>query len=719
MVITQSVRVTSRTWRLPATAAHDSGVIVIRGNDITVDFDGATLEGTPPAGDPDLAAGVAIRVDGGTNVRIVNARIRGYKIGILARGTTNLTVDHVDASNNWTPRLFSVVEHESLVDWLSFHHNEAGEWLRFGAAFYLDGVRGGAVRASRAEQGMNALLMVRTNGVSVTDNDFSYNSGLGIGLYRSSGNTIARNRVDFDVRGYSHGFYHRGQDSAGILLFEQSSDNVIAFNSATHGGDGFFLWAGQSTMDTGDGGANDNWLAGNDFSWAPANGIEATFSRNFMVGNRLEGNDYGVWGGYSYSSLVTGNCFVRNRVGVAVEHGQDNRITGNTFAGDTTAISLWASSIVPSEWGYPKHHDTKSRDYVISGNDFVSSRVALRAVNTDGIAFRANRHRGVDSLVVLRDTSRFMDAGNFMASAPSGGGATTTPAGGACAGDVAMSAIDSVPAAIRARAGPPRRPAQPLARLDRSAIVVDEWGPFDWRSPKLWPVDSTRSVPLRLRVLGPAGRWRVIGRRGVTAVSRDSGATGDTVVVTPAADATDDWSVRLQFTGDTIRTPRGELLAPGTPYPFGYERFEPRQRWSVLFFTWADTTTAAPAAATRAIAGMPIMTRDDSRLDYLWYRPALHELPQAHWALSATSHVDLAPGRYTLRAISDDGVRVWVDGRLVIDRWTHHESTVDHAPLAPGPHDLRVEYFQDDGWAELRLDIVRGVERSTGSPGPH
>ena len=30
-----------------------------------------------------------------------------------------------------------VVEHESLVDWLSFHHNEKGEWLRFGAAIYL------------------------------------------------------------------------------------------------------------------------------------------------------------------------------------------------------------------------------------------------------------------------------------------------------------------------------------------------------------------------------------------------------------------------------------------------------------------------------------------------------------------------------------------------------------------------------------------------------
>src|SRR5687768_18079716 len=39
---------------------------------------------------------------------------------------------------------------------------------------------------------------------------------------------------------YTTLFRSRGQDSAGILCFEQSSDNLFAENSATHGGDGFF-----------------------------------------------------------------------------------------------------------------------------------------------------------------------------------------------------------------------------------------------------------------------------------------------------------------------------------------------------------------------------------------------------------------------------------------------------------------------------------------------
>ncbi len=70
MVITQSVRVVPKVYRL------SGAPIVVRGDNITVDFRGATVEGS--------SADTAIRVDGGSNVRIVNAHVRGYKVGILA-----------------------------------------------------------------------------------------------------------------------------------------------------------------------------------------------------------------------------------------------------------------------------------------------------------------------------------------------------------------------------------------------------------------------------------------------------------------------------------------------------------------------------------------------------------------------------------------------------------------------------------------------------------
>jgi hypothetical protein len=67
--------------------------------------------------------------------------------------------------------------------------------------------------------------------------------------------------------------------------------------------------------------------------------------------------------------------------------------------------------------------------------------------------------------------------------------------------------------------------------------------------------------------------------------------------------------------------------------------------------------------------------------------------------------VTLPAGEYTLRTISDDGVRVWVGDRLVIDGWTPHESAVDYASLAGGTHHLRVQHYRVGGWTELRVEI--------------
>src|SRR4051812_3845398 len=87
LVITKSGRVATRRYRIAAPTSLDSAAITIRGSNIVVDFAGATMDGAPAGADPDAGRGVAIRVDGGENVQILGARVRGYKVGILARGT--------------------------------------------------------------------------------------------------------------------------------------------------------------------------------------------------------------------------------------------------------------------------------------------------------------------------------------------------------------------------------------------------------------------------------------------------------------------------------------------------------------------------------------------------------------------------------------------------------------------------------------------------------
>ena len=694
MVITQSVRIAPGTYRIDAPASTDSAVITIRGDNITVDFGGASLEGSSPDADPDKASGVAIRIEGGRNVRILRASVRGYKVGILARGTQNLELFDNDISYNWKPRLYSGVEHESLMDWLSHHNNEKDEWLRFGAAVYLSDVKGGRIRGNRIVQGMEGIMLVRTDSMRIWNNVIQFNSGVGIALYRSSYNQIMHNHASYNVRGYSHGFYRRGQDSADLLLYEQSSHNVVAFNSMTHGGDGLFLWAGQSTMDTGQGGSNDNLFYSNDFSYAPTNAMEATFSRNDFIANRANGSEYGLWGGYSFDSRVIGNDFVNNRTGVAIEHGQSNTIASNRFLNDSTAIRLWAVPEEPGDWGYPKHRDTKSRDYRISDNVFAANRVALRIAQTANATVANNTFIRVDSTLVLVDSSKVALADNDSDAVQARvGGPLWPPASPQWTAPSGLvlpkRMVDGLdPAAER------------LASRDRSAIIVDEWGPYDWQYPKLWPRDTSSLTPLPLRVLGPEGTWRVTGRRGVARVSAERGRTGDTIVITPEPGSGNDWSVTLEYKGAPVISPRGVKRARGAPTTFSYSRFSPVERWNVAFYALADSV--APRT--------PITTLETPRLDYVWYRPTIARVPQANFRIEATADVSLGPGSYMIRTISDDAIRVWVDDKLVIDNWKPHESEVNTAPIAPGNHRLRVEYYQVGGWVEVRAEIIRTNE---------
>jgi hypothetical protein len=65
-----------------------------------------------------------------------------------------------------------------------------------------------------------------------------------------------------------------------------------------------------------------------------------------------------------------------------------------------------------------------------------------------------------------------------------------------------------------------------------------------------------------------------------------------------------------------------------------------------------------------------------------------------------------ASGDYTLRTVSNDGVRLWIDERLVIDNWTEHSVTEDKADLRlerARRHALKLEFFYSGGEIAMKL----------------
>ena len=70
-----------------------------------------------------------------------------------------------------------------------------------------------------------------------------------------------------------------------------------------------------------------------------------------------------------------------------------------------------------------------------------------------------------------------------------------------------------------------------------------------------------------------------------------------------------------------------------------------------------------------------------------------------------TRTLNLSAGRYRFTARSDDGVRVWVDGQLLLDKWIVQAPTSYsfEVSLGAGSHAVRVEYFENDGEAVAQL----------------
>jgi len=62
-------------------------------------------------------------------------------------------------------------------------------------------------------------------------------------------------------------------------------------------------------------------------------------------------------------------------------------------------------------------------------------------------------------------------------------------------------------------------------------------------------------------------------------------------------------------------------------------------------------------------------------------------------------------GAYTFHVRADDGVRMWVDGRSLIDQWNLHSAQEfsQNIDLPRGIHEVKIEYFENDGDATINV----------------
>ncbi len=122
---------------------------------------------------------------------------------------------------------------------------------------------------------------------------------------------------------------------------------------------------------------------------------------------------------------------------------------------------------------------------------------------------------------------------------------------------------------------------------------------------------------------------------------------------------------------------------------------------------YADASWQAVYWNNTTLDGAPVLQRPEMVLNNDWglQSPAPGIVNGDYFSARWTRTVDLSPGRYRFIATADDGIRVWVDGTLIIDGWQAQPKTVyvGYADVTGGSAYVQVEYFDEQHQAIVQL----------------
>ncbi|MCL4861734.1 MAG: hypothetical protein KJZ93_20115 [Caldilineaceae bacterium] len=125
------------------------------------------------------------------------------------------------------------------------------------------------------------------------------------------------------------------------------------------------------------------------------------------------------------------------------------------------------------------------------------------------------------------------------------------------------------------------------------------------------------------------------------------------------------------------------------------DRPTPAARWQGEYFN------------NRDLAGAPALTREDEKVDFDWGNgsPAAGVVDADNFSARWTRTLDLPAGRYRFNVRVDDGARLWVNDRLLVDQWRIQPDTTYQGVIAlsGGAASVKLEYFEAGGAARISL----------------
>jgi hypothetical protein len=109
----------------------------------------------------------------------------------------------------------------------------------------------------------------------------------------------------------------------------------------------------------------------------------------------------------------------------------------------------------------------------------------------------------------------------------------------------------------------------------------------------------------------------------------------------------------------------------------------------------------------RYLAGSPVLQRREYSINYNWGddEPPGLDIDDDTFSARWVGFFSFTPATYRFTTVSDDGVRLWVDGELIIDAWNDHslQTITADKELSAGQHQIVVEYYENEGGAVIQF----------------
>ena len=162
--------------------------------------------------------------------------------------------------------------------------------------------------------------------------------------------------------------------------------------------------------------------------------------------------------------------------------------------------------------------------------------------------------------------------------------------------------------------------------------------------------------------------------------------------------------------------PAGQTPRPSdTPTPTVTPQATPTSTPDLVIGDWLGEYFA-----NKYVSGTPVFFRDDIKVDFNWGSGSPDSrIPENQFSVRWTRRQDFAEGFYRFTILADDGVRFWIDGKLMLDEW--RDGTLIPFSfdlyLPKGQHPLRLEYYENLGGAMVQLHW-RSIPPPTATPSP-